>query len=298
MKTPEEDQWLFTEEEIKESPSRVQDLPEKVEARLLAKSARYIQECSRELGVPQLTVFVAVKFFQRFFMVESMVAHHPPLVAATCLHLACKVQETIKRLRDVIYWTVKVRTRNTKEYPKGMEMTERSSGYSAEKDKILDKERTVLRALNFDLNVDQPARYLAHIIQAYIPNGAERRSINLAAWKFLNDCNQTYVHVRYDPREIATAVMFLSAKLHGYTLQDGTKRDPSTKKRLLAWYEFFRVDINRVKDICNMLLDLYDDIEENSSGAAVVGNGANVVGSLPASEPPTKRRRFKEDDKA
>lgn len=297
VETPEDNPWLFTAEEVKETPSRVQDVPERVESRVLAKSARFIQECGRELGVPQLTISVAVKFFQRFFMLESMLAHKPPLVAAACLFLACKVQETLKRLRDVIFWTVKVRTRNTQDYPDGMEMTETSPGYNDEKNNILDKEREVLRVLNFDLNVDHPYRHLWSLTRSYIGSGTIQKPITQAAWNFLNDSFRTYIHIRYDPREIATAVMFLSAKLHHFVLPDGTKRDPNTKKRLLAWHEFFHVDIYRVEEICNMLLDLYD-VEEDSDAAAIVANGSGVVESLPATGPPMKRRKVEKDSAA
>lgn len=297
VETPEDNAWLFTSEEVKETPSRVQDVPEHVEIRVLSKSAKFIQECGRELSVPQLTISVAIKFFQRFFMLESMLAHKPPLVAAACLFLSCKVQETLKRLRDVIYWTVKVRTRHTEDYPDGMDMSETTPGYNDEKNSILDKEREVLRVLNFDLNVDHPYRHLWGLTRSYLGNGPVHKPVTQAAWNFLNDSFRTYMHIRYDPREIATAAMFLSAKLHNYALPDGNTHDPSTKKRLLAWHEYFHVDLHRIEEICNMLLDLYD-IEEASAAAAAVSNGAAVIESLPDEAPPMKRRKVENDPAA
>lgn len=290
VQTPEDNPWLFTAEEVKETPSRLQDVPEHVEKLVIAKSARFIQECGRELNVPQLTISVAIKFFQRFYMLESMLTHKPPLVAAACLFLSCKVQETLKRLRDVIYWTVKVRTRHSEDYPDGMDMTESSPGYNDEKNNILDKEREVLRVLNFDLNVDHPYRHLWQLTRSYLGTGELQKTVTQAAWNFLNDSFRTYMHVRFDPREIATAAMFLSAKLHRYDLPDGTKRDKTTGKRLLAWHELFHVDLFRIEEICNMLLDMYD-IEQTSNGAAAFDNGPGVLESLPSQGPPMKRRK-------
>lgn len=290
VETPYDSPWLFTEAEVTETPSRLQDIPADVEARVLSKSAKFIQDCGRALRVPQLTISVAIKFFQRFFMLESMLAHKPPLVAAACLFLSCKVQETLKRLRDVIYWTVKMRTRNTQDYPDGMEVTDISPSYNDEKNNILDKEREVLRVLNFDLNVDHPYRHLWELTRSYLGTNNDQRLVTQAAWNFLNDSFRTYMHVRYDPREIATAAFFLSAKLHHIPLPDGTKYDPKTGKRLLAWHELFHSDVHRVETICNTMLDLYDT-EENTSAAKLLANGPGVMESLPSRGPSLKRRR-------
>lgn len=292
IQTAEDNPWLFTEEEVTETPSRVMDVPAHVEAQVVAKTARFIQECGRELNVPQLTVSVAIKFFQRFFMLESMLVHPPPLVAAACLFLSCKVQETHKRLKDVIYWTVKVRTRRTKDFPDGMDLYENSPGYYQEKNDILDKEREVLRILNFDLTVDHPYRHLWTLTKSYLGSGVMQKVVTQAAWNFLNDSFRTYLHVRYDPKEIATAAMFLSAKLHKQGLPDGTTKDPVTNKRLLAWHELFHVDLGRIEEICNKLLDMYD--LEDKRATAAFSHGPGVMEALPPSHP-AKRRKLSDE---
>lgn len=290
VETPHDNPWLFTREEVEETPSRLQDIPPEIEARVLSKSAKFIQDSGRALRVPQLTISVAIKFFQRFYMLESMLAHKPPLVAAACLFLSCKVQETLKRLRDVIYWTVKMRTRDTEDYPDGMDVTDVSPSYNDEKNSILDKEREVLRVLNFDLNVDHPYRHLWELTRSYLGSSDDQRLVTQAAWNFLNDSFRTYMHARYDPREIATAAFFLSAKLHRIELPDGTKHDPKTGKRLLAWHELFRSDVYRVETICNMMLDLYD-ADDSTEAAELIANGPEIIKSLPQGGPPAKRQR-------
>lgn len=290
MQTSEDNPWLFTAEEVKETPSRVMHVPEHVEAKVVAKTARFVQECGRELLVPQLTVSVAIKFFQRFFMLESMLVHPPPLVAAACLFLSCKVQETHKRLKDIIYWTVKVRTRNTVDFPDGMDMHEDNEGYYEEKSNILDKEREVLRVLNFDLTVDHPYRHLWTLTKSYLGTGEVQKMVTQAAWNFLNDSFRTYIHVQYDPKEIATAAMFLSCKLHEQPLPDGTTKEPRTGKRLLAWHELFQCDLYRIEEICNLLLDMYQ-LEGNGASSSLA-NGSGVLESLPSSHPASKRRKL------
>lgn len=289
VQTSEDNPWLFTSEEVKETPSRVMDVPERVESKVVAKTARFIQECGRELPVPQLTVSVAITFFQRFYMLESMLVHPPPLVAAACLFLSCKVQETHKRLKDIIYWTVKVRTRRTADFPDGEDLFENSPGYYEEKTNILDKEREVLRVLNFDLNVDHPYKHLWTLTKSYLGSGHIQKAVTQAAWNFLNDSFRTYLHVRYDPKEIASAAMFLSAKLHKQALPDGTTKDPTKGKRVLAWHEYFHVDLHRIEEICNALLDMYE-LEDQRAASALM-NGPGVLESLPESHPASKRRK-------
>ena len=191
-------------------------------------------------------------------MLESMLVYQAPLVAAACLFLSCKVQETHKRLREIIYWTVKVRTAGTADFPDGMDMYENSPGYFDEKNHILDKEREVLRVLNFDLTVDHPYKHIWTLTSSYLPEGHARKSVTQAAWNFLNDSFRTYIHVQYDSREIATAALFLAAKLLTFDLPDGTRKHPTSGKRLLAWHELFQVDLVNIEQICAQLLDMYE----------------------------------------
>jgi hypothetical protein len=189
------------------------------------------------------------------------------------LFLACKVQETHKRIKDIIYWTVRVRTRNTADFPDGQEVFEDSPGYYDEKSSILDKEREVLRVLNFDLTCDHPYKHLWTLNKLFLPTSDAilKRHVTQSAWNFINDSFRSYIHMRHEPREIATAVLLLAAKLHNFALPDGTTRCPQTNNRLLGLHEFFRVDKDIVEVICNAILDLYEDGHVIASSA--VGGG-------------------------
>jgi cyclin L len=259
-----DDLWLFTAEELEMTPSRVAGVPAETERRIVARTAQFLQECCRELMIPQLTISVALKFFQRFFMLESMAEHKPPKVAAACLFLSCKVQETRMSLKEIIYWTVKVRTRNTRDYPDGQDISEESPGYYDEKSAILDKEREVLRVLNFDMTCDHPYKHLWTLNKSFLKPASgvgglpDERAVTQSAWNFINDSFRLYIHVRYDPRVIATATLFLAAKLHDFPLPDGTGRHPETGKRLVAWHEYFGVNVADVEGICDQILDLYE----------------------------------------
>lgn len=280
-----EEIWLFTDEEIRITPSRVAGVSQQNEMRIVNRIAGFLQECGRELLIPQLTISVALKFFHRFFMLESMLDHKPPWVAAACLFLSCKVQETHKRLKDIIYWTVKVRTRNTKDYPDGQDIYEDSPGYYDEKRAILDKEREVLRVLNFDLTCDHPYKHLWTLNKNFLQPTKEgpqpdKRAVTQTAWNCINDSFRLYLHVRYNSRVIATAALLMAAKLHEFPLQDGKGQCPVTGRRLLAWHEYFSVDITEVRDVCEQIIELYEQgdtvgpLFDGDNNALIEGLGA------------------------
>lgn len=66
-------QWLFTEEEIRNSPSVLAGLPFAEEVCRRAKGVNFIIQAGILLKIPQLTLGTASVFFHRFYMRHSMV---------------------------------------------------------------------------------------------------------------------------------------------------------------------------------------------------------------------------------
>lgn len=99
--------WLFSAEEISSIPP--------YEKQFVRKLAAYIIICSEMLSLPLPVAHYAVVLLTRYDMLYDLEPRtEAPYIAAACLFLACKVQETHKRLRDVVFWTVKVRTRKSR----------------------------------------------------------------------------------------------------------------------------------------------------------------------------------------
>jgi hypothetical protein len=284
--TSEEDPWLFTAEELRDTPSRLAGVSAALEDFVHARSARYIAECAHELRIPQLTTLVATTFLRRFYMLESLTDHDTPAVAAACLFLACKVQETHKRLRDFVYWTVKIRTRGLAGLPAdGMDLYEDNPLCEREKSAMLSKEADVLRVLNFDLTIDQPYKHLLVLGKELLPShhSAPDSDTGLAlkqrnkdvmqhAWNFVNDSSGSYVHVRFDAREIATAAFFVAARLHKLDLPCARDEEPgqatsgsTSSPKSLSWHGSFGCNLENVSEICNAMLDMYDPEKESVS---------------------------------
>jgi hypothetical protein len=95
--------WYFTREEIEhKSPSREDGVTLSTEIRYRREGARLIINASNTLGLRYDTTATGVVFFHRFYMLQSFRQFSRWVVAAACLLLAGKVEETPKKCRDIV----------------------------------------------------------------------------------------------------------------------------------------------------------------------------------------------------
>jgi protein BUR2 len=66
-------QWIFTEDELRRTPSILDLMPAQKEGENRAKGANFIIQCGIMLKLPQVTLETAVVFLHRFYMRHSMV---------------------------------------------------------------------------------------------------------------------------------------------------------------------------------------------------------------------------------
>lgn len=109
VRSPEDDPWLFTAEELENSLSCHAGIPKDVKDKFYLRAPLYIHECAGVKRLPALTISVAGTFLRHFFMLESVTSQSMAYVASECLFLACKVSETHKRLRNMIHQTAAMR---------------------------------------------------------------------------------------------------------------------------------------------------------------------------------------------
>jgi protein BUR2 len=95
-----ESQWLFTEDDLEQTPSVLAGLSPAQERQNRAKGINFIIQTGIMLKLPQITLSTASVYLHRFFMRHTMIAdksmpgrphHHYYSVAAACLFLATKV---------------------------------------------------------------------------------------------------------------------------------------------------------------------------------------------------------------
>ena len=152
--------WYLTAEQINNSPSQqyfVRKYGSVEKARSREQESRlttcaFLQESGQKLRLPQLSIATAIVFYHRFYARESYEVYERFQVATTCLFLASKVEETPKKLKDVIIEAYKVQ-HNTVQPP-----DPDSQELWKLKEQILICERELLRVLGFDLSVEHAYR--------------------------------------------------------------------------------------------------------------------------------------------
>jgi len=184
--------WFLTKEQIDSSPSRKYLLKkcgndvEKAhnsETQYRRLTCAFLQESGQKLRLPQLTIATAIVFYHRFFAHKSYESFCRFTIATTCLFLASKVEETPKKLKDVVIETFKIQ--NTPKPPPEPDSQE----FKDLKERILVSERVLLQTLGFDLTVEHPYRPLL----AYVKSIQGTRDLAQVAWNFINDSLRTTI---------------------------------------------------------------------------------------------------------
>mmetsp|Transcript_39304 Transcript_39304/g.103644 ORF Transcript_39304/g.103644 Transcript_39304/m.103644 type:complete len:354 (+) Transcript_39304:510-1571(+) len=191
----------------------------------------------------------------------------PPQVATTCLFLASKVEETPKKLRDVIVETYKVQ-HSTVQPPEGDQELWRL------KEQVLICERELLRVLGFDLSIEHAYRPLL----GYVKSISGPRDLAQIAWNFINDSLRTTVCLQYAPRCLAAAAAwmassYLEAKQRPFPLpQHHNKRSGMEE----PWYSAFQVSETTVRAIVQQIQQMYDDNKGGTGGGVLLANSGAV----------------------
>lgn len=215
-----QDKWLSPSNE---DPNNLPSVCEKPgltveeEEMIRGEGLQFIINLGRNLNLPRLTWSTALVFYHRFFSRQSLLFHSPLSVAIACLFLACKVEETPKKIQIVIGAARDVRvllragSRNRWKEAKKEEIERckkmgsntdvmedelldfeggawvepsfqvKSADYMLAKDRILLLERIVLHTLSFDINIVHPYKALLDAMKQLhnkcIQNGLYNRTI-------------------------------------------------------------------------------------------------------------------------
>lgn len=163
-------QWLFSQSDMSDTPSvLLAGLTYEQERFNRWKGVQLIFRIGDYMRLGNHVTCTASMFFQRFFMRKQMTkegstrSHDTfafPEMAPTCVFLACKVEETHRKLHSIVEATMAVMDRT----PVGIQRCEahmyradtNSRDYQRWRDIVLLQEERLLEALCFDLIVDQP----------------------------------------------------------------------------------------------------------------------------------------------
>ena len=255
-----ETQWLFTEAELLRTPSILDGLAPEKERENRSKGVNFILQVGIMLKLPQITLATASVFLHRFYMRHSMQTYHYYSMAATCLFLAYKVEECVRKMRELVVACVRVAQKDPHK-----SVDEQDKEYWRWRDNILQYEDLLLEAICFDLSLDPPYKTLFELLMQF-EQGDNKRLRN-AAWAFVNDSCLTILCLLFPSRTIAASALYAAAKHCDVAFPDDARGRP--------WWEVANVDIGDIRKACNYMASIYE------SGPAKLGKEAGMYERAP-----------------
>lgn len=238
------DNCIFPSEMLDETPSMKDGMDRDTENELRRWGCELIQVSGLLLKLPQTAMATGQVILQRFYYIKSVVHHDVETCAMACVFLAAKIEESPRKLRDVInVWDhIKQRMLNRNQVPTPMDYY--GTQYLNVKNNVIKSERRILKELGFCVHVKHPHK----IIITYLQLLDHEKNVPLArsAWNFMNDSLRTDVFVRFSPDIIACACIFLAARTVKVNLP---LRPP--------WWLLFDASFEDIEDICTSILRLY-----------------------------------------
>ncbi|CAG8613652.1 13570_t:CDS:2 [Dentiscutata erythropus] len=251
--------WLLSRQQLQES--RKEDI--KCINSLEMKKvniwfAKLMTELGNSLGVRQVIIATA--------LTNSYRGTEPYLVAATCMYLACKIEESPHHIKSVIAEMKHVTT------DKG--------GFQYENQKVAEMEFYLLEELNFNMIVFHPYRALTTLAQDL---GTKNEDVQ-RAWLIVNDTYKTDMCLLHPPYVIAAAALYLPIALKGgvqygdnnnsvqgvvtrgakkgatsAATSDSNNNNETTKiEDIRQWFALLNVDLDQIIDIVQEIISLYE----------------------------------------
>lgn len=255
-----ETQWLFTEAELLRTPSILDGLPPEKERENRSKGVNFILQVGIMLKLPQITLATASVFLHRFYMRHSMQNYHYYSMAATCLFLAYKVEECVRKMRELVVACVRVAQKDPHK-----NVDEQDKEYWRWRDNILQYEDLLLEAICFDLSLEPPYKTLFELLMQF-EQGDNKRLRN-AAWAFVNDSCLTTLCLLFPSRTIAASALYAAAKHCDVAFPDDARGRP--------WWEVINVNIGTIRSACNYMASIYE------SGPAKAGKEGGMYERAP-----------------
>ncbi|KAJ2083925.1 hypothetical protein H4R24_000455 [Coemansia sp. RSA 988] len=211
------DQWYFTNDDLANTPSQSgSDYSTSPAAKMLSASdeqdlrlrgCNFIHNVVQRLQMHQFVASTACVLFHRFYMRQSLTSYHHYQMAGACVLLASKIEENRRSLNEIslacAYVALKGRA---KEAAKSQETWERL---------LKRQEIVLLQNCCFDMEVTHPYSFIDTLALEF----AVPVFIAKSATAHVNDCLRSTICLRYPPRIIAVAALYLAIGIHAYNFQ-------------------------------------------------------------------------------
>jgi len=236
----------FTRDQLEKSQSRKDGITFEKEKEFRRKTCLFIEFVGKKLNIPKSTQGVAQTFLQRFFARHSFKAHDRLIIAATCVFLAGKAEETRVSLQDIMmrYFQATKQPNPDKQMKSDL------------KERILVSERVLLHTIAFQLSVSLPYKHIFRLSMVVAGKEDEktRKLVVKTAWTFVGDSLKTDLCLQYHEASIAAACMYMAITYLRF--KNGGQGTQSND-----WWmnpaPGVHLDTDGLQSICLQVLDVY-----------------------------------------
>lgn len=241
--------WRFEADQLKFTPSFKDGISNLHETVFREEGIKFIQKLANELKLHFTTLATGAVFFHRFYMYQSFKMFPIYPMAATCLFLAGKVEETPKKSEHIITISRSIITE------------QQFAQFGPDpKEEMLTLERILLQTLRFDLEIEHPythlLKYIKHCRAMPVLNLTEdnmNEKILQDAWTFVNTSFYTTLCLQFEPELIAIGMIFLTCKTSSTEIIDWRDRLPEHKNWWDAYVE--NLTVETLEDMSHRILD-------------------------------------------
>lgn len=288
---------LASDEQIQQTPSRRDGIPEDIEEELCVYACQQIQQAGILLDLPQVVMGTAQVLFRRFWFVSSLTQFNVHDIEMGALLLASKLEEKPVRLRDMLLVfdyllqrAIHFARHNPARRMKALHehaapslhddiplFQYKPSNYYSQsfydaKDALVVAEMQILKRLGFHMDVELPYARVINYLQVMGVAKVRLESLHdssfhfvaaQVAWNYLTDGLQTRVYCLFPPHTIACAAIYL------LTVHPNPLHKPmALPLEPRPWWELFDATRDELRAISSHILRLYDAHDAEPSGPA------------------------------
>ncbi|XP_063685528.1 cyclin-K-like isoform X2 [Bolinopsis microptera] len=272
--------WMFDKKKLRQTPSQSDGVDYLTEILYRKEGAKFIQAAVKELRLTHDTMATGCVFFHRFFMFHSFEKFNRWVMAASCLFLAGKVEETPKLSKDI------VRT------AKHLLSKEQFTAFALNPvDEMLLYEKILLQTVKFDFNIIHPYKFILKYAKQFRGEKNRKSDVVQMAWNYCNESFCTPVSLHYTPDVIAGALLTLSAKRCKFSisLSKDVEKDDLYEQIDAPWWGYLiesSTSVDDIEEIQNIMqrlseekADLYED-EVDVTACDSPGNEDNELSDV------------------
>ncbi|XP_058076852.1 cyclin-L1-1 isoform X2 [Magnolia sinica] len=234
------DTFYLTDEQLRNSPSRKDGIDETTEMTLRIYGCDLIQESGILLKLPQAVMATGQVLFHRFYCKKSFARFNVKRVAASCVWLASKLEESPRKAKHVLIVFHRMECR--RENLPIEHLDPFSKKYSELKMDLNRTERHLLKEMGFICHVEHPHKFISNYL-ATLETPLELRQ---EAWNLANDSLRTTLCVRFKSEVVACGVVYAAARRFQIPLPENP-----------PWWKAFDAEKSGIDEVCRVLAHLY-----------------------------------------